>query len=244
MDEGAWQFIQGRIKAARHRDAAQFTRFLDPAQALEVRALAAAEGIPILLEGGYEPAERMVAALGALPGDDIRWPIAAIELSWDDRFETIGHRDILGSLMALGLERDSFGDILPGDGRAWVVVLEELADFVCENFVKAGRVTLEARRIEELQARLPGRKSRTITSTVKSLRLDAIIATAFGLSREKAGTAIRAGLVKANHIEQLKPDAKVSQGDVFSLRGGGRAQLEQIGGTSKKGRIYIQIQTF
>jgi len=185
-----------------------------------------------------------MAALSLEEAEDLHFPMTPLEIRWDDRFDTLEHRDLLGALMALGTERSSFGDIILGEGRAWVLVIDELAGYIQQNFTQAGRVHLEATAVDTLEGRLPGRKSRIVTTTIMSPRMDAIAAAAFGVSREKAAAAARMGLIKLNHVEQLHPDAHMKQGDILSFRGKGRAELAEMGGTSKKGRTFIKIQIF
>lgn len=83
-----------------------------------------------------------------------------------------------------------------------------------------------------------------VTDTVASLRLDNIVASAFGLSRGRAAEAIKGGIVFVNHVEVIKADAAVSEGDQITLRGKGKARLAEIGGRSRKDRIYVQIERY
>ncbi|MDD3243903.1 MAG: YlmH/Sll1252 family protein [Eubacteriales bacterium] len=232
-----------QLRRARGRGIVVYTRFLDPAQAAALAALARREGVPVQLCGGYEGAERCVAAL--LGGDmSAQPPIAPLWISWDARFAAPAHRDILGALMNLGVERDSFGDILVQEGKALVWVLEELAAYVQENLLRAGRASVQVSRAQEGQSAEPDRETREIVSTVSSLRLDALVGIAYAISREKAAQAIRAGLVKLNHVPEQRCDALAQEGAVLSLAGKGRAVLTEIGGVSRKGRRFIRIQRY
>ena len=91
---------------------------------------------------------------------------------------------------------------------------------------------------------LPEVRTQIIKDTVPSARLDSIIASAFKLSRSKAAEAIRGGIVSVDHIECLKPDARVEEGAILVLRGRGKALLKEIGGESKKGRIWVVIEKY
>ena len=144
-----------------------------------------------------------------------------------DRFNRdadLSHRDVLGSLM----ER----------GRAVFTVKTAIAPFINESLVKVSRypvsITLhekyEIQRQEDFEERF---------DTVASLRLDAVTASLFSTSRSIASDAITAGLVSVNGATAKKSDAPITEGDKISFRGHGRAELEKIDGTSKKGRVRI-----
>ena len=91
---------------------------------------------------------------------------------------------------------------------------------------------------------IPESRTQTIRDTVPSCRLDTVISSAFRLSRAKAAEAIRSGLVSVDHIECLKPDARVEEGSSLVMRGKGKAILREAGGESKKGRIWIVIEKY
>jgi len=77
-----------------------------------------------------------------------------------------------------------------------------------------------------------------------SPRLDAVCAGMFRLSRGEAARQIAAGAVHLNYAECLKPDAPVSEGDVLSLRGAGKGRLLEIGGSSRKGRLFLTTEIY
>lgn len=140
--------------------------------------------------------------------------------------------------MALGIERDTVGDII--ESPLIIFCLPELSGYISENLVKAGRARVKL-SVMELDA-LPARTETLAikTDTVASVRLDAVLASAFGLSRGKAVELIEAGRVSLNHEPCLQSAKDVSEDAVLSVRGLGRVQLLEIGGVSKKGRIFIK----
>ena len=93
------------------------------------------------------------------------------------------------------------------------------------------------RMVDESQAR--HERGETFGAVVSSLRLDAVLAAAYHLSRSEAAEAIRAGSVKLNHLPCERTDAPVTEGALLSLRGRGRVRLAQIGGTTRKQRIGV-----
>ena len=91
---------------------------------------------------------------------------------------------------------------------------------------------------------LPQVQVKLIRDTVSSLRLDAVTATAFSMSRGRAAELISAGRVNLDHVPCLKPDKPVAEGAVLTARGFGRARLREVGGLSKKGRTGITIERY
>ena len=203
-----------------------------------------------LFFGGYEGAERTVCAF--LPdwqeaedwqGDGESCPVRALRCTWSGG-QKLTHRDFLGSILGLGLDREKVGDLLVGDGRCDVLALEEVADFLVFHMEQAGRVKLKCSPLPLDRLEPPAVETRTIRDTVSSLRLDAVAASGFSLSRGKAADLIASGRVQLNHRECVKPDHAVAQGDVLSCRGLGKCVLTEVGGPSKKGRILIVLERY
>jgi RNA-binding protein YlmH len=143
--------------------------------------------------------------------------------------------------MALGVERDTIGDIIMAEHCAILVCLPELGGYIAEHLSKAGRVgvTVSEVSIQELTGRQEDLAEKT--DTVASLRLDAVLCAAFGLSRTKAAELIAAGRMSLDHQLCLQSAKELDEGALLSVRGLGRAKLLEIGGTSKKGRIFVRI---
>ena len=80
-----------------------------------------------------------------------------------------------------------------------------------------------------------------VTATVLSLRLDAVLAAGFGLSREEAKAAVAVGLCSVNHQPVLKPERLVQPGDLLSFKGRGRVRFTETGGETRKGRTFIRL---
>ena len=227
-------------KAAREGSAC--SRFLTPAQQAAIsRAFTRRNDVTLRFAGGFAEAERRVAVLlepswGACADADV---LCAIELAFR-RQDSLGHRDILGALMALGIERATLGDI-EAQNPAFLVCTPPVGRYICENLTQAGRVGIKVRQVE-LNA-LPARtvNLREVQDTVASLRLDALVAAAFNLSRADAAEHIRMGHVQLEHQECLEVARVVSEAETFSLRGEGKARLLEIGGQSRKGRLWVTI---
>lgn len=222
-----------------------FTRFPEPAQADAARQAAARAGAKVALWGGYEAAERRVAAFYAdeAPGPE-DWPVCALRLSWNAKFSNPGHRDLLGAVMGLGIDRETTGDIAMGEyrgaGCAYLFAMEEMAGYIAASLESAGRAALKVTPAEEMPALLPP-EGAELRLTVPQERLDAVVAAACGLSRAEAQRLIAAGLVKLNHVPCLRPDARLSEADLISARGYGRIRVTAFQGQTRRGRRVVRV---
>jgi len=217
------------------------SRFLTPAETDDAAAhFARRRDVVLSFDGGYEGAERVRAVFlnpdwGAYERADL---FSALKVTVPP-LEPLGHRDILGAVMALGLERDTVGDIL--QNPMILICLPDLSGYIAENLTRAGRarVSLAAMDLHEIPAR--AEELTVKTDTVASPRLDTVLSAAFGLSRGKAAELTEAGQVALNHQVCLQPAKELGAGSLLSVRGLGRAKLLEIGGLSKKGRRFIRI---
>jgi len=234
--------------AAQTRGVPSCSKFLSPEmQAVACRMLDYIKA-PYSLFGGIGGAERAVVCFLPEWADD-SWlmgedsPLAGIKAAFKTERE-LTHRDILGSLMGLGLQREAVGDILVQDGCCYFVLLREVAPFVLQNMTSAGRVSLSLEQVA--LSELPAREIRfeTRRDSVMSMRLDGVVAAAFNLSRDSAAELIKTGKVSLDHAECLKGDKTVQSGSIISVRGLGKVQVEETGTTSRRGRMGIEVKRF
>ena len=146
--------------------------------------------------------------------------------------------------MGLGVARERVGDILVSPHSADIVASPSLLDFFLREWDQAGRVKLTVTEIGRDALRVPQAQVKVIRDTVSSLRLDAVAASAFSMSRGRAAELIAAGRVSLDHVPCLKADKPVVEGAVITARGLGRARVAQVGGLTKKGRIGVSIERY
>lgn len=239
MDENRRTF-EFAARFACEKGVARYTRFLDPVQEAEARQIAYDCGAVFASWGGYEQAERKIGCF--LPwGEEalrVNFPLVTLHSRYSSKFCSLSHRDLLGSFMALGLTRDSIGDIIIVDSDVYLFVIKQVADFILQGMTSAGKVALHFKTVEG-EVSVPEAQGTAFHDTLSSMRLDAVLAGAFRLSRAESGTMIRGGLVKLNHIPCDKVDASVEEGALLSLRGRGRVRLQKIEGLTKKQRIGV-----
>ena len=206
--------------------------------------------------GGYPEADRVVMAClpyylnndssenGASYFGDILTVIRAAKpknSSASRSGRALSHSDYLGALMGLGIERTVIGDILVTEEGADIIVLKEMADYIMQNLDKAGKAYLSCEEVPLESLSIPEQKITEFGDTVASLRLDAVLASAFRTSRGKAAEAIRQGLVFVDHLEATRPDMTVTEGATLVIRHMGKAKLMEVGRRTRKDRIAITI---
>lgn len=193
--------------------------------------------------GGYELAERQMVAF--LPDALVfcpDYPIACLEiLPLQEKFaEDLSHRDYLGAVLNLGLERSVLGDILVEEYRAYLFCREKIAEFICENLTRVRHTPMIVRRVEKEEFHFEP-KYQEITGTVASVRLDSLLSLAFGASRSSLTALIEGGRVFVNGKLITSNGYQPREGDVVSVQGMGRFLYQSRGGQSKKGRSYVTL---
>lgn len=204
--------------------------------------------------GGFDEAERVCAVFVPsffgvtdinkfFKDDGQSNPICLLKIE-KDKFSSFSHRDCLGALMALGIKRQTVGDIIIDDDGCFVVLFKNTADFVVQNLTSVGRATVKISKSSFDAVSVSCENVSLIPAFVSSLRLDSYVSAAFGLSRTKASAAIEKGLVFLNDAQCLKTDSKLSCGDKIVLRGSGKTVFLSCNGKSKKGREHITIKKY
>lgn len=242
--------VLDRAGQAQSRNIPAATDFLSPQQQTQALDLLRLAGIPetgYTRLGGYEGAERSILLFlpDWLEAADAgsQSPIRCLRAAFREE-EKLTHRDFLGSLMGMGIVREKVGDILVGPAAADLMVLDTVAEFLLQSWSSAGRARLAVNAIEPWEVRVPEVKCQELRDTVSSLRLDAVAASGFSLSRGKAADLIASGRFQLNHRECVKPDRPVAEGDVLTCRGLGKCVVKEVGGPSKKGRTMLVLERY
>ena len=155
-------------------------------------------------------------------------------------FRELSHRDYLGSVLGLGLERDAIGDILMPDAHSAILLTDaRVGDFLTTQMEKVATDTVRVSRLPEGTALTGTRRLQPITDTVASERLDCVVAALCNLSREKAQMAVKSGLVELDYEVVEDCSATVDAPAVISVRGFGKFAVHAFDGTTRKGRVRL-----
>ncbi|MEA4920265.1 MAG: YlmH/Sll1252 family protein [Clostridiaceae bacterium] len=217
------------------------TFFLTPREQMEALSFCRSIGAPIYFFGGYMESERKMAFF--LPdyiNCDTFDPSPYIKAVWAKTpFASLSHRDFLGSLMAIGIERECIGDIIVKAQEAWFFLTPAITPHVIDTMVRVGR---DGASLSELPLTdLPTFTSeiQEQTFTVQSMRADAIVAGIFRLSRSSCQELFAKGDININYFPCMDKDDPVSVGDIISLHHYGKAKILSADGKSKKGRTFV-----
>jgi RNA-binding protein YlmH len=218
------------------------TDFLDPRQQYIVQSIIG-HSQDVLLSFSPEHAERKRALLypSYFEPEEEDFGIRLFEIEYPDKFVTIEHRQVLGSIMSLGLKREKFGDILSDDNKVQLILAEEISEYVRMELVQIGKAKVSLREVPYTELIKTREEWHEKVTTVSSLRLDVVLAAIYNISRQKAQTYIRGKLVKLNWKITENPSMEVEAGDVISARGFGRSKLISIEGRTKREKWRISL---
>lgn len=227
---------------AENRGVYSYSEFLSPTKLAEANQLSKITAVVAF--GGAEFAERKVLRFGDF-GYDEEYPIKILFIKpVNKKFaKAVSHRDFLGALLNLGIERDRVGDIFVKDNEAYIPVSETLCDFICDSLERVGANTVECRAVDVIPA-IFAPEQEELTVSVASVRLDAIISRVYNLSREEGAELFKEGRVFANGRQIDAPSFTPSIGDVITVRGYGKATYGGECGKSARGKLRIKVNRF
>ncbi len=195
--------------------------------------------------GGMEDCERLMVRFGdaELFGYEGEYPIACIKISpLSQKFsDALTHRDFLGALMNLGIERDRLGDIIINENTAWLFCMDSIAAFICDNLYKVKHTSVSCEISKDGPSAIIKEPVYSLIQ-VQSLRLDTVVAKAFNISRSLACEYISSQKVFVNGRLIESVSQSLNEGDKITLRGKGRFRISAQTGVSKKGKLNIEIE--
>ena len=195
--------------------------------------------------GGYEGAERQILAVTPYELNNEDFDLGALNIEVKTGLgKALSHRDYLGAILGLGIERDRIGDIIPHESGAYSIVGASMIPYIRSQLLTIGRyqkVVVEEVPLSHLTIIKP--KTKEINTTVSALRMDAVTAAAFGLSRSECTKLIQGEKAKRNGVS-VSSSELLSEGDTITLRGYGKAKLKIINGYTKKERLHITIEKY
>lgn len=195
----------------------------------------------IIYDGGYDGARKKKIIFRYDAEDDFS-DVVCLSAKIDQRFRKIGHRDILGALMHLQIDRHSFGDFWVEDDRIYLYTSLDMAEFLMANLIRINQLSVSFTLLEEHPVQTFQMKE--ITVVAASERADAIVASLAHVSRAKAKEMIRQGLVQLNHVTLEHPDEVCNNNVTISIRGVGRFVFTGTERTTRNGRIAAVFQQY
>lgn len=200
-----------------------------------------------LVFGGREGCERCMIRFGNTEslGYEEEFPISILEITpLQAKFaDDLNHRDFLGSLMNLGINRNTLGDINITGKCAILFCKDTMKDYIIENLTRIKHTSVKVQEVEKAgEIDKPETKDKTIQ--LASARIDAVISKAYNLSRNASLELFRTGKVYLNGRECTENAKLVSDNDIISVRGYGKMQFKECEGLSRKGKLNCIISLF
>jgi len=160
-------------------------------------------------------------------------------------FRSLSHRDFMGGILSLGVDRAVIGDIaVLSESEALVFAAERIAPFLESELTRIGRDAVICTRLETDPSFEIPRRFEEISVTVASLRLDGIVKALTGQSREDAAAMVRQGLAELNYRECAEVAKEVTEGDVLSVRGFGKFIIGETAGSTRSGRLRVVCRKY
>lgn len=225
-----------------------FTGFLNLAeQDVFLQTVKEFDHVSYRLSGPEALCERKMARFGCLEdlGYEEEFPIACIHIQplLKKFAEELSHRDFLGALMNLGIERSTLGDIFVTDKEAYLFCQKSMAEFICEKLDKVRHTNVRCRLVESTEE-LSVREPEAVELTASSERADGVIAKLYHLSREKSQSlfAEKKVYIDGRLTENLSRNLKA--GELVTVRGFGRFLYEGVKYETKKGKLCIMAKRY
>lgn len=235
--------VIGFVREVENNYAPKLTGFLDPRECFIVESIAKGAELQVQAYGAFSNAERqrMLIFPDYYSPTMEDFQVAVFQLKYPTKFVTVEHRHMLGSLMALGLERSRFGDIRLEEELVQFAVAKELITYLLANFTEVGKTKVSIEQVTEEQWIQSTEQWSEQLYIVSSLRLDALVASLANCSRQQASKLIRGERVKVNWTTITEVAFELQEADLLSIRGSGRFTIREIEGRTRKDRLRLLV---
>ena len=203
--------------------------------------------IPYTAFGGTEQCERLMLRFGSedLFGYEEPFPICCIQAEpLIEKFaDNFSHRDFLGAIMNLGIEREVVGDIAVKGKKAYIFCTEKIAPYIVENLVQVKHTSMRCTILEEAPEILkPTLEKKEVTAA--SERIDAVLGKLCNLSRSQSVLEFREKKIFVNGRQCENNSYQLKAGDVVTFRGFGKFVYEGVKYETKKGKVCVEVSVY
>ena len=199
------------------------------------------------LFGGADGTERVMVRFGNEEelGYSSDFPISVIKAEpKSQKFaQALSHRDFLGAILNLGIERSCIGDIVILDNVGYIFAKDDIANYISEALIRVKNTDVRASVCKKLpEGELY--KTEAVKIQLSGIRIDAAVSKVFAISREASLSLFKKGLVFVNGKECTNNSYQPKTDDVISVRGFGRFIWCSEVGLSRKGKLIIEIKVY
>ena len=190
--------------------------------------------------GGFDDAERKKAKIISNEYYEIDYDIVCLKAKFNNKFNKIEHRNILGAIHNLGINFNRFGDIIVLENEVYIFVDEEIADVISMEFTKVGRVNLDFQRVDLSDVTIE-KKYEDFEIVSSSFRIDSIVAKITNKSRSKVKEFLEQDFIKLNHVILRNGEKTCTTDDIISIRKYGRFVVKDYRQNKKSLKYRITI---
>jgi len=190
--------------------------------------------------GGFDDAERKKAKIISNEYYDVDYDIVCLKAKFNNKFNRVEHRNILGAVHNLGINFNRFGDIIVLENEVYIFVDEEIADYIAMEFTKAGRVNLDFQRVDLAEVGIE-KKYEDFEIVSSSFRIDSIVAKITNKSRSKVKEFLEQDFIKLNHVVLRNGEKTCTSEDTISIRKYGRYVVKDYTQNKKSLKYRITI---
>lgn len=240
-DKNLISSIYNKMQLAEKTNKIVFTSdFISPVIWNQILAKCVDYKIKAFTSGIFKDADRRIIAFSALDVPS-EYPINLLEIRNKSKFSKLLHKDYLGAIMSLGINREKLGDIIIQDEICYATVCNEISNYIITNLESIANCPCEVCEYDYMDHNLPERKfeGKIIIST--SCRLDGLVASICNVSRNNSVGLIAQGKILLNYFQCSKKDEIVKSNDTLTIRGYGKFKIQEIIGTTQKDRLKIAI---
>lgn len=195
----------------------------------------------ISTNGVFEESERRMIAFNN--SYNLRYPIEILEIKNKSNFSELKHKDYLGAILSLGIERNKIGDIVVKGDKAYVPIIEEISSYIINNLSSIGRSPVNIKVIYNIED-LPSIDFEEIIINVPSLRLDSVVAKIANVSRSKAIELLDSSKVLVDYVKSRDKSKELIKGARLTIRGSGKYIVGDIIGETRSGKQRILIKKY
>lgn len=188
--------------------------------------------------GGFDDAERKKAKIISNEYYDVDYDIVCLKAKFNNKFNKVEHRNILGAVHNLGINFNRFGDIIVLENEVYIFVDDEISDYIAMEFTKAGRVNLDFQRVDLTEVKIE-KKYEDFEIVSSSFRIDSIVAKITNKSRSKVKEFLEQDFIKLNHVILRNGEKTCTPDDIISIRKYGRYVVK--GYTQNKKSLKYRI---
>lgn len=155
------------------------------------------------------------------------------------------HRDYLSAVMKFGIVRDHIGDIIVHKDGAYIIILNENAEYIknsLKELIRFRKSEIDVIHIEDII--LKPIQFKEIKISISSNRLDNFVSEISKISRSQAEELLKNERITLNSKIETKSSKEIKEQDTLVIRGRGKFKVDEFIGNNRKGKLVVTIKKY